>query len=297
MANVHGNNLSKTTTKSQVAPVTVKSLLGSPNLKQRFEDMLGKKAAGFVGSLINLTTSTKLSKCEPMSVISAAAIAATLDLPIDPNLGFAWIIPYGAKAQFQIGSKGFTQLALRTGQYKNINVIEVYEGQLKSFNPLTEELKFDFEAKENDTVAGYACFFKLINGFEKTTYWTKTSVEKHAKRFSKTYNSGPWQSDFNAMAKKTVLKNTLSKWGILSIEMQTAIKTDQGVVHDLDGQEVDYADNPTNNNDAVEIDYSEVENEDKDIKKDLKEKDIKEDKKVTDKTGDDVKPPWEQTNS
>jgi recombination protein RecT len=170
-----------------------------------------------------------------------------LDLPIDKNLGFAWIVPYGSRAQFQLGYKGFVQLALRTGQYKNINVIEVKEGQLKAFNPLTEELELDFNEKESEKVIGYAAYFKLSNGFEKTVYWSIEKVKAHAKRFSKTFNNGPWKTDFDEMAKKTVLKNTLRRWGILSIEMQTAFKTDQAAINDFKNPQnpsVDYVDSP-----------------------------------------------------
>lgn len=243
--------------------ITVKGLLSNINYKKRFEEILGKKAAGFMSSIISLTNSdTNLSKADANSVIASAVVAATLDLPIDKNLGFAWIIPYGSRAQFQMGYKGYVQLALRTGQYKNINVIEIYKGQLTGWNPLTEELEFDFSKKESDEVIGYAAYFKLINGFEKTVYWTKEEVTVHAKRFSKTFKSGPWQSDFNAMAKKTVLKNTLSKWGILSIEMQTAVQTDQAVIKnevaegaDINSETIEYADNQN----VQDVEYKESE--------------------------------------
>jgi recombination protein RecT len=228
----------------------VKSLLANVGYKKRFEEILGKKAAGFMSSLINLTNSdVNLSKADANSVIASAVVAATLDLPVDKNLGFAWILPYGTRAQFQLGYKGYIQLALRTGQYKNINVIEIYKGQLIDFNPLTEELKLDFSKKESNEVIGYAAYIKLVNGFEKTAYKPKEDVTAHAKRFSKTFNNGPWKTDFDAMAKKTVLKNTLSKWGILSIEMQTAIQADQAVIKnevaegaEVSAETIEYAD-------------------------------------------------------
>lgn len=205
---------------------TLKGLLASPTLKKRFEEILDKRAPQFMTSIVNLYSSEKtLQKCDPMSVISSAMVAATLDLPIDKNLGYAWIVPYGNHAQFQLGYKGYIQLALRTGQYRAINVIEVYEGQLKKWNPLTEELELDFEAKISDKVIGYAGFFELINGFRKTVYWTKEQIEAHRKRFSK--SDFGWKNDYDAMAKKTVLKAMLSKWGILSIEMQNAFIEDE----------------------------------------------------------------------
>ena len=213
--------------------VTVKGLLNNVNYKQRFEEILGKKSAGFMSSIVNISNSYSLQGCEPSSIISNAVIAASLDLPIDPNLGFAWIVPYNDKrkgkiSQFQMGWKGYVQLALRTGQYKFLNVIEVYKSQFKSWNALTESLEADFTQEPDDEVVGYVAYFKLMNGFEKTSYWTKDKVIKHAKKFSKTYGNGPWQTEFDAMAKKTVLKNTLSKWGILSIDMQNGILADQG---------------------------------------------------------------------
>lgn len=211
---------------------TLKGLLASPTLKKRFEEILDKRAPQFMTSIVNLYSSEKtLQKCDPMSVISSAMVAATLDLPIDKNLGYAWIVPYGNHAQFQLGYKGYIQLALRTGQYRAINVIEVYEGQLKKWNPLTEELELDFEAKVSDVVIGYAGFFELINGFRKTVYWTKEQIEAHRKRFSK--SDFGWKNDYDAMAKKTVLKAMLSKWGILSIEMQNAFNEDEKEVREV----------------------------------------------------------------
>src|SRR5699024_8095221 len=124
--------------------------------------------------------------------------------------------------------KGYVQLALRTGQYKNINVIEVYEGELQSFNRLTEEIELDFESKVSDKVIGYVGFFELINGFQKTVYWSADQIEKHKKKFSKT--GFAWKDNYDAMAKKTVLRNMLNKWGILSIDMQKAVTTDGNVV-------------------------------------------------------------------
>ena len=208
---------------------TIKGLLDSPAVKKRFEEVLNQKAPQYMSSIVNLVNGdTNLKKCDQMSVIASCMVAATLDLPIDKNLGYAWVVPYGNKAQFQLGYKGYVQLALRTGQYKAINVIEVHEGELIEWNPLTEELKIDFSQKKSDAVIGYAGYFELINGFKKSTYWTKEQIEKHRQKFSK--SDFGWKKDFDAMAKKTVLRNMLSKWGILSIEMQTAYTADQGTI-------------------------------------------------------------------
>ncbi|WP_039242620.1 recombinase RecT [Clostridium botulinum] len=264
--------MSNVATIKRNKPATVKSLLASESLKERFSEILGKKAPGFMSSIVNISNSSALKEAEAMSVITSAVVAATLDLPIDPNLGFAYVVPYNTnengkwtkKAQFQMGYKGYVQLALRTGQYKNINVVEIYKGQIKSWNPLTEELEFDFEEKESNEVIGYAAFFKLTNGFEKTVYWSKEEVLAHAKQYSKTFNKGPWKDNFNGMAKKTVLKDMLKKWGILSIEMQKAITTDQAVIKenivkkgaDINSN-VEYVDNPS----AQEVEYQEVKDE------------------------------------
>lgn len=214
---------------------SVKGLIDSPAVKKRFEEVLCEKAPQYMSSIVNLVNSdTNLKKCEPMSVISSCMVAATMDLPVDKNLGYAWIVPYGNKAQFQMGYKGYIQLALRTGQYKAINVVEIREGELIKWNPLSEEVDIDFAQRKSDKVIGYAGYFKLLNGFEKTVYWSKEEIEMHAKKFSKTYNfkNGVWQTDFDSMAKKTVLRNLLSKWGILSIEMQNAYSVDNNAIKD-----------------------------------------------------------------
>lgn len=235
----------KNNTSQQPSTVqTLKGLLASPTLKKRFEEILDKRAPQFMTSIVNLYSSDKtLQKCEPMSVISAAMVAATLDLPVDKNLGYAWIVPYGNKAQFQLGYRGYIQLALRTGQYKSINVIEVYEGELKKWNRLTEELEIDFDGKTSDVVIGYAAYFELVNGFRKTVYWTKEQVEKHRQKYSKTDYA--WKENWDAMAMKTVLRNMLAKWGILSIEMQNAFNEDEKEVKEVKNitnevQEVEY---------------------------------------------------------
>ena len=206
----------------------------NPSIKKRFEGVLKEKAPQYMSSIVNLVNSdTNLQKCDGMSVIASCMVAATMDLPVDKNLGYAWVVPYGSRAQFQMGYKGYIQLALRTGQYKAINVVEIREGELVSWNPLTEEIEVDFSKRESDAVIGYAGYFKLINGFEKTVFWTKEEVNNHANKFSKTINSknSVWKSNFDAMAKKTVLRNLLSKWGILSIEMQKAYTADEGLIN------------------------------------------------------------------
>lgn len=211
---------------------TFKQLVDSPVVKQRFQDVLKDKAPMFLANLVQLAN-TDLKGVEPNSIFSGALISASLDLPLNKSLGFAYLIKYGQQAQFQLGYKGLVQLAQRSGQYKRLNVIEVYKGELVSYNRLTEEIEIDFKKKESEEVIGYVAYFKLINGFEKTVYWSKEEVDNHAKKYSKTYNfkNGVWKLNYDAMAKKTVLKNMLSKWGILSIDLQKAIESDQAVIN------------------------------------------------------------------
>lgn len=258
---------------SNVGKNTLKALVNADVTKKKFQEMLGNKAAGFLTSLMNTTNgNAQLQQADPNSILKAGAIAATLDLPIDPNLGFAYIVPYNNKgkneAQFQMGYKGFVQLAIRTGQYKRINVTELYEGQFESYDPITDELKYNLNNRLSDEITHYVAYFQTINGFEKYNVMSREEIENHAKKFSKTYSykGSSWQTNFNTMAKKTVLKLLLSKFGILSIEMQTAQKADQAVIREFDKNniEVEYVDNENNVNDIVDeivINESDTKNE------------------------------------
>ena len=246
---------------SNVGKSTLKALVNADVTKKKFQEMLGNKAVGFLTSLINTTNgNAQLQQADPNSILKAGAIAATLDLPIEPNLGFAYIVPYNNKgkneAQFQMGYKGFVQLAIRTGQYKRINVTELYEGQFESYDPITDELKYNLDNRLSDEITHYVAYFQTINGFEKYNVMSKEEIETHAKKFSKTYSykGSSWQTNFNTMAKKTVLKLLLSKFGILSIEMQTAQKADQAVIREFDKNniEVEYVDNENNINDTID---------------------------------------------
>ena len=255
------NKLAKKNNNGSVGQVTLKSMINDERTKNKFKEMLGNKAAGFLTSLMNTTNgNAQLQQADPNSILKAGAIAATLDLPIDPNLGFAYIVPYNNKgkneAQFQMGYKGFVQLAIRTGQYKRINVTELYEGQFESYDPITDELKYNLDNRLSDEITHYVAYFQTINGFEKYNVMSKEEIENHAKKFSKTYSykGSSWQTNFNTMAKKTVLKLLLSKFGILSIEMQTAQKADQAVIREFDKNniEVEYVDNENNINDTTD---------------------------------------------
>lgn len=225
--------------------VAVKDFFLRDDVKKKFQELLGQKSVGFITSVMQVVNNNKLlQSASPASIYNAAAMAATLDLPINQNLGLAWIVPYGNQAQFQVGWRGFVALAKRSGQYKAINVVEVYENQFKSFNTLTEEIDADFTLKGEGKVIGYVAYFRELNGFEKTSFWTVEEVKQHGAKFSKTYNqaNGVWKTNFDAMAKKTVLKNTLSKWGTLSIEMQNAVIADSAIINDVETLDVDYID-------------------------------------------------------
>lgn len=228
----------------------VKNLFEQEAVKKRFQELLGEKAQSFIVSVINAVSSSEaLKDAERNSILFAAATAASLDLPIDPNLGFAYIIPYKGKdgvqkAQFQMGYKGFIQLAQRSGQFRTISVTRICEGELVEENPLLG-YRFDFGKRTSDKVIGYAAYIELLNGFQKTSYMTVAELKEHGVKYSKTYrkNFGLWVDDFEAMAEKTVVKLLLSKWAPLSIEMRKAIVTDQSVAKDWEGMMLEYPDN------------------------------------------------------
>lgn len=257
--------MTDTSLKKSNQTLTAKSLFSQQNVRQKFEELLGKKAQGFMTSVLQIVASNSLlAKADPNSIFHAAATAATLDLPINQNLGFAYIIPYNQKfkdekgnwctkqvAQFQLGYKGFIQLAQRSGQFKTISATPIYAGQLIAENPLTG-YEFDFSVKPSGEPIGFAAYFSLINGFEKVFYMTAEEMDKHAQTFSKSYSSSDsiWKKDKVGMGNKTVIKLLLSKFAPLSIEMQKAIITDQAVINDVNGEDVTYIDNEV---DAVDI--------------------------------------------
>ena len=208
-----------------------KDAFNSPVVLDKLKSVVNGRETQFVTSLLSIVNNNShLAKATNTSVLNAAMKAATLDLPIDPNLGFAYIVPYGSEAQFQLGYKGLIQLAQRSGQIVKLNAGEIYASQFKGYNPLTEDLEVDMTAlpKANEEVAGYFAFMRLSNGFEKTLFWTKDRVLAHGKKYSRSFSgkSSPWQTDFDAMARKTVLKQLLSTYAPLSIEMQQAIIDD-----------------------------------------------------------------------
>jgi recombination protein RecT len=241
------------TQQTAVEAKTAKSLFNQDNVKQKFAELLGKKSQGFITSVLQCTAQNSLlAKADPNSILQAAMIAATLDLPINNNLGFAYIIPYNQKdengnwktvAQFQLGYKAFIQLAQRSGQFKTISATPIYKGQLKSENPLTG-YEFDFTVKATGDPIGYAAYFSLLNGFEKTLYMTVDELKKHGSSYSQTFKKGfgLWKDNFDAMAIKTVTKLLLSKFAPLSIEMQRGVISDQSVINDAETEDITYVD-------------------------------------------------------
>lgn len=250
------NNQPVKAQQNQLAAQNIANLeawIGSANVKKKFNEVLDKGSGAFVTALLSLVKATpQLQQCDPKTILSAAMTAATMKLPINPNLGFAYIVPYKTEATFQVGWKGMVQLAMRTGQYKTINASPVHEGEIEGIDFITGEIIRG--KRTGDAIIGYCAYFKLVNGFEKTLYMTREEVEAHAVQFSQAYNADKrygksrsvWTTNFDAMALKTVLKRLISKYGIMSIDMQggdnmaKAIESDGAVIRE-DGT-ADYVD-------------------------------------------------------
>lgn len=221
---------------NQVAKYPFKQLMNSQVVKDKFNNVLGKRSTQFMTSLINTVNENyQLKKADPNSIVSSALVAAALDLPINQNLGYMYIVPYGKTATPQIGYKGYIQLAQRSGQYKHLNAIPVYKGELKSWNPLTEEVVYEPQQDRdtNEDPIGYLGYMELLNGFSKTVYWTRKQIDDHRKEFSKSGGNGDkpkgvWAAHYDAMALKTVLRNMLTKWGPMTVDVQTASLADSG---------------------------------------------------------------------
>lgn len=240
--------------------VTLKGLLTQDDVKARFIEVLGKQANTFISSLISVANNNEMLKnAEPVSIMQAGIMAATLNLPINQNLGFAYIIPYNAKqkdgtyktvAQFQVGYKGIIQLAQRSGQFQTINVTDVRQGEIKTINRLTGEIEFDWcvEKREDKIIIGYVAYFELLNGFKKSLYMTNEQLTKHGLKYSQTFKNEKtkkyslWETAFETMSSKTVLKLLISKYAPLSIEMQRAIISDQSIIKDSETLDIDYID-------------------------------------------------------
>lgn len=246
--------------------VAMSVYLSQDSTKKYLQSILGERTGQFVTSLTSLAgSSTALQNCTRNSLLGCAIKAAAMDLSIDPALGFAWAIPYGDQATFQLGYKAYVQLAMRTGQYQSLGAREVKEGEYKGRDfigdPLIEWLSD--EERLDKKVVGYMAGLRLMNGFQKTIFWTVAEVEKHADKYSQGYRSfkkngaskstarsgnreSPWASDFDQMAMKTVLKSLISKYGIMSTEIQNAVKYDQAAISidtETGEESVEYVDN------------------------------------------------------
>ena len=223
----------KTNGKPAVAkPIErLKNILAAESVQEQFKSVLKENAGAFVASIIDLyNTDRTLQMCEPKNVVMEALKAASLKLPINKQLGFSWIVPYrdGKTGQyiptFQLGYKGYIQLCMRTGAYRYINADVVYEGELVRHDKLTGEIEIDPAQRTSDKKVGYFAFIETLNGFRKTLYMSVEEVIRHAQQYSKSYGNknSVWATDFDSMALKTCLRLLLSKYGIMSVEMQKA---------------------------------------------------------------------------
>ena len=260
----------------------LRNAISDERMKQRFEDVLGNRASQFLASVVSAVSSNaSLQKASPNSILASAFIAATLNLDINPSLGFSAIVPYNKNskkpdgswqqetiAQFQIMTKGFIQLAIRSQQYRNINVTEIYKDEYRGMDIISGEPNINPVAGgmrskgRTEDIAGYAALIETVNGFRKVVFWDMDKIMNHAKRFSKSWDSrnnrfmkgSAWDAHFEAMCRKTVLKNALSTWGVLSTQMETAIKADQAeflqIGHDA---EISYPDGTSSDEDFSQI--------------------------------------------
>lgn len=216
----------------------------------------GQNGTRFITSIVSaVNANEQLQQCTNQSILSAALLGESLNLSPSPMLGYYYMVPFndrnkGKVAQFQIGYKGLIQLAIRSGQYKKINVMSIKKGELEYFDPLNEEIKVklmvdNWDAREKAETIGYYAMFELVNGFKKAIYWSKEQMEAHALQYSQGYRAKKgytfWEKDFDAMAHKTLLRQILSKWGIMSTELQTAVEADEAVIEE-DGSKT-YVDN------------------------------------------------------
>ncbi|GBR74906.1 phage recombinase RecT [Candidatus Termititenax aidoneus] len=214
--------------------------------KQKVAEVIGgKDGQRFITSIVSaVSTNYTLQNCEPWSILSSAMIGEALKLSPSPQMGHYYLVPYSGKAQFQMGYKGYIQLALRSGRYRDIDAIEIKDGEFKGLDKNTGKPVFEFisdpEQREALAVVGYLAYFETTSGFVKKIYWTRSKMEAHGKKYSKSYNSfwGKDEDGFNGQALKTVLKQLLSRWGLLSIDMQRAIESesDEVLPYDIPSQ-------------------------------------------------------------
>lgn len=250
---------------TEISKTPVKDFMNQPKVLEKFNELLGKNSTNFVTSVMQVVSSNPmLMAAEPSSVFQCAAMAAVVNLPINNNIGHAYIVPYTQSvnvngqwvkkqvAQFQISAKGLTQLAIRSGEYKTIGETPIFAGQLVSQNPLTGYV-FNFDVPASGELIGYAAYFELKNGFEKTIYMSRQQLIDHGKKFSKTFDhaNGTWKTNFDGMCRKTVLKQIISKYGPMSLEMQRSITADQGVIENFETGQIKYPDNTNEMPDSI----------------------------------------------
>ena len=215
-----------------------------------------KRAAGFITAITSaVATNPALMDCDPGTILSAGLLGETLNLSPSPQLGQYYLVPFNDRklgrkvAQFQLGYKGYIQLAIRSGQYKKLNALAIKEGELISYDPLNEELEVqliqDEAARAEAKTIGYYAMFEYLNGFRKAIYWSREKMEAHALQYSQGYQAHKgytfWEKDFDSMAIKTMLRQLISKWGIMSIDFQKAYEADMGVIRE--DNSVEYVDN------------------------------------------------------
>jgi len=276
MANTVSNSLQA---RKQQKP-SLSAYLQRDAVKQKINEVVGgKDGQRFISAIVSATNNnTALQRCDQGSIVSAALLGEALKLSPSPQLGHYYLVPFkdkekGNVAQFQLGYKGYIQLAIRSGQYKKLNVIAVKEGELIRFNPLEEEIEInlidDWDARENLETIGYYAMFELVNGFKKAIYWSKRQMQNHAMKYSQGYRSDIknktswtfWSKDFDGMAYKTMLRQLISKWGIMSIEMQSAFEGDMAVIHEDGSKDYVETDEPVVVIDAVAVDVPDVQEE------------------------------------
>lgn len=273
----------------------LKAALNAPSVKAKFNEMLGKRSSQFMTSITSVVQNNSLlQKADVNSIIMGSAIAASMDLPLNPNLGYAALVPFNSKdgcfAQLQVMTKGWVELFLRSGQCQSIINEVVYDGQLVKKNRFTGEYVFDEDSKKSDNVIGVMAYFRLMNGYEKYEYMTIEEVKAHAQKFSQTYRKGAgiWKEHFLEMSKKTVLKKLITKWAPKSIEMQQVALFDQSIVKgdvaNLDSAVPDFNENASGD-EPGEKTYTDFE----DIKEEEKEK-VNEPANVNKETGEIKQP-------
>ena len=258
------------------AKLPFSAYITSDGIKNRINQIVGDESTGkrFISSIISaVSTNPTLAECDNASIVSGALLGEALKLSPSPQLGNYYLVPFNDKdkgkvATFQLGYKGYIQLAIRSGQYKKLNVLAIKEGELIKYDPLNEEIEvqlIDDETKrEKAKTIGYYAMFEYVNGFRKALYWSKEKMEAHAMQYSQGYRADKqkktaytfWSKDFDGMAYKTMLRQLISKWGIMSIDMQTAYESDMAYIKE-DGSK-EYVDNQDDIPDATIVEEKEV---------------------------------------